>query len=590
MNEFAAPTTVSLPPWTWDSAAILKHFPKGFTPRPQQIASIEQIARAFMTGKRVVVLEMPTGGGKSFNCMSISRALGADGYASHFLTIQKNLQDQYTKDFPPPEIELAKGRTNYLCTHGDARKDQDCARGVCREEYNRGLIPECIDMQKAAELVEPEPGESTEMAIGRAIYGLELKDPEIHACPYWAQLQRCANNPVALFNYKAFLAQQRLGRFKKRKLLVCDEGHNIESELMGFVSMTLTEWTLGIINVRIDREITTKQEFMAWLRDWQVLERVARALEGMDGKKEDVPEDLRQAEAEAIRELAGKLELFSYYFEQTEWVLETIEYENERRKEVSRKIVARPLFVSSFANDLLFRHGERVLAVSATFLDVETWAESLGLRMDEVAHVEVPCDFPRENRPIHLEYCGNMGFKYFEETKPKFVHKINQILRRHQGQRGIIHSHSNKLTAVLREEIASPRFLFQTDFEEDKDAMIAALQRTRDGVIVAPGMHEGYDLKNDLSRFQVVAKVPYPTTKDKVVEQRMKRDERWYQWQTALKLVQSLGRSVRSKDDWAYSYILDRGFEGFFARGRKMIPSYIRAAFKKYAPTQLRRE
>ena len=43
-------------------------------------------------------------------------------------------------------------------------------------------------------------------------------------------------------------------------------------------------------------------------------------------------------------------------------------------------------------------------------------------------------------------------------------------------------------------------------------------------------------------------------------------DGRWYNWQTALRLVQACGRSIRSKDDWAKTYILDSAFDRFIKK------------------------
>jgi len=54
----------------------------------------------------------------------------------------------------------------------------------------------------------------------------------------------------------------------------------------------------------------------------------------------------------------------------------------------------------------------------------------------------------------------------------------------------------------------------------------------------------------------------------------MKRDPQWYQWQTALKLVQGTGRSVRSKTDKAHTYILDSDFAKFIQQNSRSIPKY----------------
>ena len=52
--------------------------------------------------------------------------------------------------------------------------------------------------------------------------------------------------------------------------------------------------------------------------------------------------------------------------------------------------------------------------------------------------------------------------------------------------------------------------------------------------------------------------------------QKEKWMQEWYYWQTALKLIQAYGRSVRSKDDWAKTYILDSAF-GYFVKKNKDI-------------------
>ena len=44
----------------------------------------------------------------------------------------------------------------------------------------------------------------------------------------------------------------------------------------------------------------------------------------------------------------------------------------------------------------------------------------------------------------------------------------------------------------------------------------------------------------------------------------MKKRDTWYPLQTAKTIVQSVGRSVRSVDDQAVTYILDQGFQYFY--------------------------
>lgn len=572
--------------WKWTAEDVLGFFPKAFKPREQQIASIKQIAAAFSSGKKYAALEMPTGGGKSFICYSFADCVREHG-GTHFLTIQKQLQKQYAQDFPAPEIEVLMGRANYSCTHPAATKGMDAAHGVCKAK-NKGILIDCVDVDSSGWLDFHEDGNPR--GILRAATQLELPSCA-HRCPYWQQLQKCSDAGVTLFNFSSFLFQRRIGRFSKRTLMIIDEAHNVEAELMKFVTVELTEWALSLVNVRITKTISSKDQFTEWLRETDLLRLVQEATKAAEGAEDD-PEGFGKEEAEALRELQMKIENFMAYLEKTQWILETVAYQ-DRSGDDRRKIVARPLYAKDFAEDLLFRHADFVLFMSATILDASVWAANLGIKAQDLEHVQSPCDFPVENRPVYLEYAGNLGYKYFtpeqnpsNPTKPKFIHKIKQIMARHHGQRGLIHCHSFEFSKILKYEVADPRFLFQDDFKGDKAAMLEAHAKRVDSVIVAPAMHEGFDFKDDLSRFQVIAKVPWPSMTDKVIKERMNLDNRWYSWLTALKIVQSMGRSVRSKTDWAYTYIIDQGFDGFLGRNGQMIPRYIKDAFHKYAPKE----
>jgi Rad3-related DNA helicase len=571
--------TNSLSPWTFTDEEILTYFPAGKTPRPQQVEAIKKINAAFRDGKRVVGLEMPVGSGKSFVCMTFANAARKIG-GTHFATAAKILQRQYERDFPSPQMEVLMGRANYACNHPDAEgQNLDAAHGICRRK-NKGILSSCVDESGA-------PPDASDRSILQRAVSLELP-ASCHKCPYWSQLQRCADHPITLFNFSSFLFQQRIGRFGKRNLLLIDECHTTESNLMNFVSLELSEWSLSIVGVRLNREITSKAQFADWLRETDLLRKIDNALKDAEEGSEEVPEDLSQAEADALKELQGKLANFMTYLDKTEWVLETVTYK-DRRGDPSRKIVARPLYAKDFAEDLLFRHADRVLAMSGTILDIRIWSEGLGLDPKAVAFVSMDSDFPVENRPIFLKYAGNCSRKTLDETKPKLVRMVRAILAAHAGQRGLIHTQSHDLANYLRQEVASPRFLFADQFDGDKDEMLQAHAEREDSVLVSPGMKEGVDLRDELGRFNVVLKMPYASIGDKIVKERMERDPRWYSYKTILDLLQSFGRTTRSKTDWSFTYVLDAGFENLLFRNASMIPDWVKASFKRELPKEIRR-
>ncbi|MFZ0510949.1 MAG: helicase C-terminal domain-containing protein, partial [Candidatus Nitrosopolaris sp.] len=85
----------------------------------------------------------------------------------------------------------------------------------------------------------------------------------------------------------------------------------------------------------------------------------------------------------------------------------------------------------------------------------------------------------------------------------------------------------------------------------------------------------GLDLKDDLSRFQIITKVSYPNLGDRWISEITRLNQQWYNWQTALRLVQGYGRSIRSKGDWAKTYVLDSGFGSFVWRNRDILPDWF---------------
>jgi hypothetical protein len=77
--------------------------------RPKQLQGMKQIAQAINDGFKIIVLEAPTGFGKSPVAIALARTLGS----SYVCSATKDLQSQYTKDFP--FLRSVKGMSNYDC-------------------------------------------------------------------------------------------------------------------------------------------------------------------------------------------------------------------------------------------------------------------------------------------------------------------------------------------------------------------------------------------------------------------------------------------------------------------------------------------
>jgi Rad3-related DNA helicase len=102
-----------------------ENFPKPHKPRPIQTQAIDFALDAFVNKKqKYVILELPTGVGKSFIAATIAsyfHKVNKD-WKSYIISTQIILQDQYKKEFPHFANISASG--NYTC---NIFKDSSCA-------------------------------------------------------------------------------------------------------------------------------------------------------------------------------------------------------------------------------------------------------------------------------------------------------------------------------------------------------------------------------------------------------------------------------------------------------------------------------
>jgi ATP-dependent DNA helicase DinG len=100
---------------------FIKNFPFP-TLREKQSFVLKEIDVALASGYRYIILEAPTGFGKSPVAMAVALALGT----SYTCTSTNDLQTQYARDFP--FVRVAKGKNNFPC----AVKDDFIRSGIYR--------------------------------------------------------------------------------------------------------------------------------------------------------------------------------------------------------------------------------------------------------------------------------------------------------------------------------------------------------------------------------------------------------------------------------------------------------------------------
>ena len=528
--------------------------------RPGQLELIYKAIEAFESGKKFVFIEAPVGSGKS----AIGYTIGNYFQTYYYITAQKMLQSQLSKDFGEtgiwtnnnqPMIEL-KGRNAYPCNYYE-RKLQDKTLSLAENQHLEDMVNLKLDCAR---------GECKKKGKSRFKF-CEDEENGIHCCPYYIQRDKAVNSDAVLMNYHSFIFQTEIAKslWSYKDLLTIDECHLSESVLMNYISLSFVDTPFNLEFPKLE----TAEEYLIFFEDNGIPDTIIS----------NIKEALTSGNEEDETYWKG-IGLKYKEFKQTvssgeDWV---VKYEN---KKTYRSVTLKPLFVKNFANPILFSKAEHILMMSGTILDVKIVADCLGIKQDDYEYISIDSTFPIENRLIHYKPSGSMSYKNKEKTMPIMIKDIEKICSKHEKDRGIIHSQSFELTSYVLNNSTPElrkRLFFQKDYQ-DKEKMLAAHAESKNGIIIAPAIHEGVDMRDDLSRFQIILKVPYPAFKeDPQLEMRMKISQDYYNYLTALRICQAYGRSIRSETDYAETYILDEDFKSFFARSKSLLPKWFKEA------------
>src|SRR5215467_459878 len=524
-----------------DRVDLLAHFHPSFTPRPEQARLLTSLADA--AAPRVFIVEAPPGVGKSHVAMALAHWSG-DAY---LLTSQKLLQDQYEREFGG-DLQLVKGRDNYRCErYPDTHVPT--SRGMCRRP--RG--PAC-------------------------------------QCPYARAKAAALAGPIFCTNtaYFATLRHWRAEQLRRRRILIVDEAHNLEAQLVSVFTVAFPPeqakaWFGGPLP-RLD----TAEEYRALLREHLErmegqLQTVTRALDIM--RPEGVPaetflsmppsraEQELMAERESLESALARVRFF-VDAEDREWI---VRYPVEPF--ATLELV--PLSVASMASDLLSESADLVVLSSAYLGHRQVIAECFGLDESRLRSLASDSPFPLDQRRIEYRPVGALSKTSLARLEPALFAEVAAILAAHAREKGLIHAPSyaagRRLVAHLaaREPMLSRRLIWVESTEAKARALELHRATPMPTVLVSPSLREGVDLPDDFLRFQVVTKLPYPDLGDPWTAARQARDPRWYALETAKALVQAYGRSCRHAGDHGVTYILDSHFARFLQRYRPLLPPWF---------------
>jgi ATP-dependent DNA helicase DinG len=525
------------------------------TPRPQQTELLDFTKQAIMSNKKFILIDAPVGIGKSYYSVMFMDWFKKEYDISasfDILTNSKILQEQYTNDFDFMNSLWGKG--SYSCETFNT----DCGSGM--------------DWCK--------------------IQGVQCEN-----CPYKEAKYKFENGDVALTNFHLFLTYKvfmPMAWKRQSRVLIIDEAHDFDSVFADFITTKISKPMLKRNGFTDDETHRAMALFGDYPEDILIEEFIKIIKEPFLNIAKSVMNRLsREAEEgsmEALNTIQSlgnhmlKWDSLSEQFEKTKdnWILEA-----ERIKKYNKgggvsdeyvEMTAQPVWAHPYLDEYVWSRYDYVIFMSGTILDKVAFSKMNGIDPSMADYICIDSPFPVANRPIYFfSNIGKQTFKTKEIVFPKQLEVLKKIMKRHAKEKGIIHTANYELQRWVSEAFDSNRMLAHDS--SNRSEMLQQHQTIDEPtVLVSPSMMVGVDLSDDLSRHQTILKIPYPNLGSKKIKKRMDTMKEYYPLATVRDFIQSYGRSIRSMDDHASTYVLDGCFADLLRWNSHYFPKWVKEA------------
>lgn len=525
-------------------------------PRTIQVNALNFTKSQIRHGKKYIMLNMPTGTGKSlYSIMFINWYLNYINANAKFdiLTNSKILQNQYTEEFP--YIASLKGKNSYSC---DSYPNTSCQEG---KELNKAMKKTCTN------------------------------------CPYDKAMFGWKFNQISLTNFHLFdtlnLFLPTLVDERKSSVLIIDEAHDFENVLCDFISNKISKKSLkslgftdfNIYSIYADiKNIKTIDEYADYVNN-KLLDKIQKLQqtveENVGGMNYSIKEKVKLSKnLIAINSAINNYKTFlkDYDENKNNWVLD---FEKTEDAAFKMNLSAQPVWSHKYLEKLIWNRYDHIIFMSGTLLDKDLFSYLNGIDSSLSGYYDIESPFPIQNRPIYYaKNVGKMSFTDKEKTFQNQINYIDNIINKHKNDKGIIHCSNYELSNWLEKHYKNnKRFIFHTTDNRD-EALFKHIASKEPTIIVSPSMISGVDFKDDLSRFQIITKIPYPNMGSTKIKKRMLDNKDWYQYKTCCDFIQAYGRSIRNMNDHCDTYVLDSSFSLLLRYGYKYFPEYITNAIK----------
>lgn len=522
----------------------------------------EAVLAAIDSKKRFIVTGAPTGFGKSL--VYISHGLLTEG-RTVILTSTKALQSQLVGDFRESGLIEIKGLNAYECVEGrPTGRFGDMRREGFRAD--RGLPMACDEAPCQAGAFCPK------------------RD---NGCTYY-DAYRLATMPksrLIVTNYAYWMSINKFGEgLGKIDLLVLDEAHNAIDELGSFIGTELRPSEVEVVlpnEARIPDSDASLNDWREWAREW---------LEEVDQQIEHIKSLIRDSErgnggrgerlsygtlrkARDLKRLQHKLATVANMA--GEWIIDHTEDHHKRPL-----VRFDPIWPGEYAESSLFLGVPKVVMMSATVRPKT--ATMLGVHPNELDFREYPSVIPKERRPIvyHPVMPMNMKSEKANGTKEMST-RVDQIIGRRLDRKALIQTVSYQRARQIYLASEYRHMMIIHDSTNTREMIEQFKQSTKPVIMVSPVLDTGYDFPYEQAEYQILVKVPFPVTVDKIMKARTERDAQYRDYVTMITIVQMAGRICRAPDDMGETFILDADFGWWFNRhGIKLAPRWFTEALR----------
>jgi ATP-dependent DNA helicase DinG len=538
-----------------------------YNPRKEQQECLDFIDAEYKKNKenKFFLLNLPVGVGKSHLALMISDwyLKNVNGAAKFdIITNSKILQDQYSNTYD--SINDLKGKENYECQ----QYGSSCAQGG---EFNR------------------------------------LNKTSCESCPHTFARDGFISGRISLTNFYLYILYQlymtKMMEARSANVLIVDEAHSFDDVMSDFISIKMTEFVIKKLKFSNESEIIKKlknistiSEYISFLTYLQgeiatTISDVERSI-GHSKNPKSIKRDIRVDKVLGgknpdlklmqiitdLQQYQSKIEIFlkEYKANPNNWVLESSYNEKTKQKELSLE----PIWAFDYLDKYIFSKYDMVFLMSGTILDKNLFCNLNGLDEAKAVYYSINSPFPVKNRPIYYMPLGKMSYSKKEETFKNYVPFIQKILNKYHDKKGIIHTNSFELTSWISKDVKDPRLVYHDSSNKD-DVLQEHYSTDKSTVIVSPSMDTGVSFDDDKARFQVIAKIPYPSLASQKNKLRQKMNPDWYSWRTVSGLIQMSGRVVRSNEDYADTIIIDSSFGDLLKYSGHYFPYWFQDAIKK---------